>query len=357
METPPVSNNKSHSNPSSIKARSRPGHPEQSPAAPPRHPRSEPAPPANTNSNSESAPAPASRQSPPLRRRSKAPPPAASGKPARDSCRPMPQSQRQHDPAAVRDPAAVVPPAPLPRAEQNFRHASTRRLDLHKFPVKTSVEYCGSSPPRVPHSNAAVCAALGWEPPAKASLASPRSSTAEVCSTITTASAPAGSGAPVMIPTACPRPTEHDFASGQSPAFTSPTTSSRAGTSAKSAARTAYPSRVARAKGGKSRSATIPSASTRPNPASRSTVSASSGHTPAACFSTRCRATSKLTTPAAVPAEGGERGRRHRGIIRRRILPGRERQSTQCCSEEVAAGYWQPGTGYCINAPVPVPAP
>ena len=80
----------------------------------------------------------------------------------------------------------------------------------------------------------------------------------DVCSTITTASAPAGSGAPVMMPTACPRPTVHNSGSGQSPAFTSPTTSSRAGISATSAARTAYPSRVARAKGGKSRSATNP---------------------------------------------------------------------------------------------------
>ena len=76
-----------------------------------------------------------------------------------------------------------------------------------------------------------------------------------------------------------------------------------------SAARTAYPSRVARSKGGKSRSATIPSASTRPNPASRSTVSISPGHTPTACCSTRCRASSKLTTRAEGSAE--EVGRRH----------------------------------------------
>src|ERR1035441_2515975 len=111
-------------------------------------------------------------------------------------------------------------------------------------------------PARVPHPNVAFVATLGWERFAS-----------EVCSTITTASAPAGSEAPVMIPIACPRPTEHIPGSGQSPAFTSPTTSSRAGTSTKSAARTAYPSRVARSKGGKSRSARIPSASTRPNPA------------------------------------------------------------------------------------------
>ena len=101
----------------------------------------------------------------------------------------------------------------------------------------------------------------------------------------------------------CPRATEHVPGSGQSPAFTSPTTSSRAGTFAKSAARTAYPSRVARSKGGKSRSATTRSASTRPNPASRSTVSISPGNTPTACCSTRRRASSKLTARAAGTTE------------------------------------------------------
>src|SRR5258708_9106032 len=122
---------------------------------------------------------------------------------------------------------------------------------------------------------------------------------------MTTASAPVGSGAPVMIPSACPGPTEGASCSIQSPAFTSPTTSSCAGTSAMSDARTAYPSRVARGKGGKSRSAEIGSASTRPKPASKSTVSVSPGDTAAACCSTRCRASSKLTTPAeGTTAEG-----------------------------------------------------
>ncbi len=149
--------------------------------------------------------------------------------------------------------------------------------------------------PRVPHPNVAFFATLGWE-----------LSAADVCSTITTASAPAGSGAPVMISTACPRPTEHTPGSGQSPAFTAPTTSSRAGTSAKSAARTAYPSRVARSNGGKSRSAKIPSASTRPKPVSRSAVSSSPGHTPPACFSTKRRASSKLITRADGTADDEE---------------------------------------------------
>ena len=144
-------------------------------------------------------------------------------------------------------------------------------------------------------------------------------------STITTASAPAGSGAPVMIATACPRPTEHAPGSGQSPAFTSPTTSSLAGSSSKSAARTAYPSRAARAKGGKSRSAATPSARTRPNPANRSTVcaSASAGCTPIACCSTKCRAASKLNTRAAAATEEEGSGEDMEGSYRARVRSAR----------------------------------
>lgn len=65
-----------------------------------------------------------------------------------------------------------------------------------------------------------------------------------VCSTITTASAPAGIGAPVMISTACLGPVR----SGElSPARTSPITSNSPG---RSSARTANPSRTERATGG-----------------------------------------------------------------------------------------------------------
>ena len=99
-------------------------HPERSPAAPAPRPHSEPAPPANTNSNSVFAPAPGSRQSPPPRRRSKARPRAACGRPARGSCRPMPRSQCPRDPAAVRDRATVVPHALLLHAEQSSLRAS-----------------------------------------------------------------------------------------------------------------------------------------------------------------------------------------------------------------------------------------
>jgi len=60
-----------------------------------------------------------------------------------------------------------------------------------------------------------------------------------------------------MIAIVCPDPTEHTPGSGQSPAFTSPTTSSRA-EPGQVRRPPAYPSRVARAKGGKSRSAKFP---------------------------------------------------------------------------------------------------
>jgi len=151
-----------------------------------------------------------------------------------------------------------------------------------------------------------------------------------------------------MIPTACPRPTEHLSGSGQSPAFTSPNTSSRAGTCAKSAARTAYPSRVARAKGGKSRSATIASASTRPGDASSSTVSTSRSWTRAACCSTKWRASSKLTTRVKGAAdEGLEEDMQESYPVESR----RKKRVRMVFSEN-----WELRTHSRLTAPIPAPA-
>src|SRR5690348_5278725 len=74
---------------------------------------------------------------------------------------------------------------------------------------------------------------------------------------MTTASAPFGTGAPVIIDTACRGPTLVGIFSTFSPALISPISSSEVGTVERSADRTAYPSRVDRGKGGRSRSAII----------------------------------------------------------------------------------------------------
>src|SRR5579872_390266 len=79
-----------------------------------------------------------------------------------------------------------------------------------------------------------------------------------VCSTMTTASAPRGTGAPVMISTASPGPTSPG---NVSPARTSPITRRTPGTLRE---RRANPSRTERAVEGWSRSALISSARTHP---------------------------------------------------------------------------------------------
>jgi hypothetical protein len=270
METPPVSNRRSHPRPSSIKARSRRAHPERSPAAPPRRPHSEPAPPANRNSNSVSAPGPASRQSPPAHRRSKAPPRAACGKPAPGSFRPTPQSQCPRDPAVVRDPAAVVPRALPPRAEQNFRPR----------------ERC-AEPQRITRD--AGCRILtsasfrrhGWNSSAHRRVLHHHHRIR-----------PRGSGAPVMIPPpARAQPSTHPL-----PAIArlhladnfEPRRNLR---------QVRRPHRISIAnrprKGRKVAVRHNPSASTRPLPPADRPSRSLAGDTPAACCSTRCRATSK----------------------------------------------------------------
>ena len=101
---------------------------------------------------------------------------------------------------------------------------------------------------------------------------SPRRS---LSSTIATASAPAGTGAPVMIRTASPRPRTPSY--GGAPAAISPTTFSSTGTAARSAAWTAYPSTAELANGGTSSVATTSAASTRPSTFVRSCSTAGSG--------------------------------------------------------------------------------
>src|ERR1017187_5795348 len=88
-----------------------------------------------------------------------------------------------------------------------------------------------------------------------------------VCSIITTASAPDGIGAPVMISTACPAASSPPK---QSPARTSPIISNCPG---RSRERTAYPSRTLRARAGESRSAAASAASPRPQASARGIAS------------------------------------------------------------------------------------
>ena len=106
-----------------------------------------------------------------------------------------------------------------------------------------------------------------------------------------------------MMETACPCSTL-TVDVDESPALISPINLRRDGTAATSGARTANPSRVARGKGGKSRSARIGSASTRPVAERRSTDSVSRAKTLAACCATMRRASSKLTTPAECETGG-----------------------------------------------------
>ena len=87
-------------------------------------------------------------------------------------------------------------------------------------------------------------------------------SASRVFSTMQTASAPSGNGAPVMIRTACPGPT---VPSNRWPAATEPITWSRAGAAAVSAARRAYPSMDEFANGGTSSLDTMSSLRTHPS--------------------------------------------------------------------------------------------
>src|SRR5580704_5598357 len=111
-----------------------------------------------------------------------------------------------------------------------------------------------------------------------------------VYSTITTASAPAGTGAPVMISTASPALTRISLSDSDAPALISPITCKRAGSFFVSAARTAKPSRVDLGNGGKSRSARSSSANASPTASSSDSIAGSVGRSSEAYCSTRCRA-------------------------------------------------------------------
>src|SRR5690606_22985720 len=108
-------------------------------------------------------------------------------------------------------------------------------------------------------------------------------SSRSVRSTMTTASAPSGSGAPVKMRTASPGPSGR---SAGCPAATSATTGSTTGAPAVSAARTAYPSIAVLAKGGTASVATTSPARTSPAAAASGTVRGGSGSHPATTWAT-----------------------------------------------------------------------
>jgi len=129
-----------------------------------------------------------------------------------------------------------------------------------------------------------------------------RPSQASVSSTITTASAPGGSGAPVRIRTASPGPTG---GSGGDPAGMVPTTVKVTGAAATSAARTAKPSTAVLANGGTDSSAVTATEVTHPSASPRGMARGrSAGH----WDSTRRWASSsgtRLTVPPALRRSGG----------------------------------------------------
>ncbi len=116
----------------------------------------------------------------------------------------------------------------------------------------TSSPACRSSPAR-----------RTWLPGSTAiSTRTPSSPTAAVRSTITTASAPGGIGAPVMIRTASPAPTARV---GATPAGSVSTTARSTGAPTVSIERTANPSMAVLSNGGTASGALIGSRSTRPS--------------------------------------------------------------------------------------------
>src|SRR5262249_52468478 len=132
-----------------------------------------------------------------------------------------------------------------------------------------------------------------------------------VYSTITTASAPPGTGAPGMIRIASPAPTDRV---GAWPAGTAPATTSRPGASgaapAVSAARTAYPSIALLANGGTASRAMTSSAVTRPTASLSGSVDRASAAT--APRISRWTSASGITPPSAqaAPAQDVEEHRR-----------------------------------------------
>ena len=100
------------------------------------------------------------------------------------------------------------------------------------------------------------------------------SSIRSVSSTMTTASAPSGIGAPVMMRIASPRPTG---TSAAAPAATVATTGSSTGASVVSSARTAYPSTALFTNGGTSSSACRSSAVTQPSASTSGRVTGGNG--------------------------------------------------------------------------------
>ena len=122
------------------------------------------------------------------------------------------------------------------------------------------------------------------------------SPTVSQSSTITTASAPVGIGAPVMMRRACPASTCHSV---PSPAANVPMTRKVVGAAATSADRTAKPSTAVFANGGTFSLATTSAANTRPAAASHDTSRGSRRVTPDHTCSCAAARVITLTTVSA----------------------------------------------------------
>ena len=155
------------------------------------------------------------------------------------------------------------------------------------------------------------------------------SPTGAVRSTITTASAPSGIGAPVMIRIASPGPTA---TVGAAPAARVPTTASSTGAPAVSAARTAKPSIAVLANGGICSSHTTGSATTHPSASASGTDTGASGRI---APSTRARASSRATTRRIVAT----------------VLTGSMAADTELVWDPPGPGSWQHDPSHAPGAP------
>src|SRR5438034_3398918 len=158
-------------------------------------------------------------------------------------------------------------------------HGTSLTSRLASTPRCAGVSSVPASNTRCPTSRSPP-AGRTWSPTCAACRMSTLAPEDCVRSTITTASAPAGIGAPVMMRIASPGPTA---TAGATPAASSPTTCSVAGAwwgaSAVSAARTAYPSIAVFANGGTISAAMTSRASTSPRASASATGRGSSGTT------------------------------------------------------------------------------
>ena len=168
-------------------------------------------------------------------------------------------------------------------ATRGRRHTSTvAQPTAASMPISREVRTCPARSTVSPRARSLPAKAMNWPADAGRRISIrvwPLSSTASVCSTMTTASAPRGTIPPVAIRAAVPGPTG---SSGTLPGVRiSGIRVNRHGmrslAPSVSSARTANPSTLARSKPGTSTSATTALARTRPNPCDSGTVSRPSG--------------------------------------------------------------------------------